>query len=220
MGAKHKMTADQARICAEALTTGYVQDGAVVRPFDSIKDAWSLSPTLQHYMLVCGYRTPNHMYEAMMQLCPGAICKVSRDMKLRHTDEQRLERQRVARALLGMLADRPDALLHTIYFDEVHIRIRASDAPHYGVYVDPCDPLAKKWVAWVADVPGALLDQDIHINLLAAVNAILGPVYIEYVSGTTDSIGYRLHWAGAPPIYFVSHNAPHCPGSGACTCSC
>jgi hypothetical protein len=215
-GSKSKMTEAEARICAEALAAGKVADGAAVRPFDSIRDAWANSPTLQRYMQSCGYSAPNHMFEAMQRLCPEAICKVAMDMKERHTAEHCRQRKELAQDLLQLLAGRPDALLHTIYFDEVHVTLRPSDAPSYAFYIHPDDLHGKRWVA---DIPSALLNKEIRLNILAAVNAKLGPAYIEFVSGTTDAIPHRLHWTGAPPIYFVSHSAPHCPAS-ACTCSC
>lgn len=215
-GSQSKMTEAEARICAEALATGKVVDGAVVRPFDSIRDAWANSPTLQSYMAKCGYSAPNHMYEAMQRLCGEAICKVALDMKEPHTAAHRQQRKEAAQQLLALLDARPDALLHTFYFDVVHVHLRPSDAPSYGFYIHPNDAHSRHWVA---DIPSTLLAKDIRLNFLAAVNAKLGPVFIEFVSGTTEAIDFRLHWTGAPPVYFVSHNAPHCPAT-ACTCSC
>ena len=70
-----------------------------------------------------------------------------------------------------------------------------------GVY---CAKDSDEWTR-VVEVP-QVVQKKYKFNILAVVNAKLGPVYLEFVSGTCPEIDYRNYSPDRPPeTFWVSH---------------
>lgn len=206
MGRQHRMPLEIARECVTVLLAGYqevvqVQAGGMCREevrqkyFRSIGDAVNRSPFLRQKMKEYDI-TPGTLLRTLQHAAPG--------LRKRHLNPRRAlspanmaSRVEVCRKLLGM-GERE--LLRQLS------RMFWIDSKTF--YIEP-EGLA----VWApADANMAVVDQRMPHSLrerkkivyYAVVNALLGPVYIEYMTGTTghEQDVMRPPWLqGEIPVY-------------------
>lgn len=197
----YKMPTSVAEQCLEILWAGCTYEveegGARVqrhRPFNSIRDAVRNSPALQQALRECGNMSECTLLRALKRVFPGLRrCHLTK--KFVHPPHIKAARVQACRKFLAMS---PQALhkllLSTFWIDSKTFYITPSGE---WVYLPPGSDLT------VAD-PRLPLSR-YHLKKVcyyAVVNAVLGPVYFQYVSGTTD-FARDLKAAGKEP-YKVS----------------
>lgn len=181
-----------ARACAAALKTGYTAevrdpqpDGSgtvslVHRYYDSITDACRHNATLAQVIQDYGV-TPEHLLRRMHQV---DRCLAMRTVEYKHqlTAQQQADRRYMASLILAWCCFMPDLLLRVWWIDECSMWIVKSGTQRQKVYCDAHD----QGVKMVLTSPHVGTHDKIKVHLLAAVNALLGPCFYEFTTGTTQ----------------------------------
>lgn len=109
------------------------------------------------------------------------------------TPLQKLRRKCVAILLLNYVSIIPDFLKRIFWIDECVIWLTARNVDVH-VYADAHD----QNVSAVMAVPGLQADTKIKVRVFAVVNALLGPFFIDFTTGTTQLQRRHIH----PPRRF------------------
>ena len=229
-GRAPKLGRKEAMECAEALLGGYTEyhhdrnNRLVVthnKPYDSIPMACMHNATLQAYMAKYKYNSPYALYRRIIKVYPEVVRKHPLDCKLHFSATQMAMRVEKVQKIQQLIAPDHTLLNRVVWMDAWHVKLNPKNGHHYAVYIAADD---QHQMHAVVEVPYALTrGKYIHINVLAAVSADLGPVYWEYVSGTSEEVG-RMHDEDLDPgPYYVSHDQPCsstciCAPSSCCMC--
>lgn len=157
-------------------------------------------------MTATGYTQPHTLYNRVRAMCPRLICFHPLEFKRALSTKHKRERVRICKLLISMEAEAKLQLDKVIFMDCYHVKLlpvgmgKKPGGSGFGVYCTR-DELGQ--LQHVVELPVAIARNTIHINIIAAVNAQLGPFYIELVSGTRD-LAQRLHTGGDWHTYHVS----------------
>ena len=191
------------RCCVE-LKQGYTTQQQTSRPGDppesihhyytSIKQAVKrnqfLHDTCERYWV-----SPQHLLRRMHERDPYLKWRKV-DYKPELTAEQMRERQRVATLQLDAIRDVPDYLDSIWWIDEVSIWFVRGNC-NVKVYADAHD----EGVHQVHHCKRMKKGKTIKVRALCAVNAITGPCFLEFTTGTTD---LKREWINRTAPYMVS----------------
>lgn len=157
--------------------------------YRSIKEACSHNPLLAVVVRDCGI-TPKGLLEAMHRVDDQLVRRTA-EFKYMLTEEQQQERMDTAFALLRKGHWHMDSmyqLLQNVWWvDEATVWLIADGAAHMKVYCDAHD----EGVRAVLSSPHLANRQKVKGHYLGIVNAVLGPCFFEFTTGTTD---IRRRW--------------------------
>lgn len=190
-----------AKKCAETIKQGYFQkrkcpgpQGDVVEVhlyWTSIKAACAQSPYLKQVCQTYGV-SPAALLKRMREVDPKLKWK-RLTYKNDLTDEQKQRRKEVAGVLLRNVSLIPDFLKRIFFIDECSIWLTASNV-NVHVYADAHD----RDVSAVMHMPGLKVGAKIKVKVFAVVNALMGPFFIDFTTGTTGL--KRRHIQPAAPF--------------------
>ena len=180
---------DVVKQCSIALKQGYMTTiylaaqpkvpHQVHRYYTTIKQACVenvlLAQVCQRYHV-----TPDHLLRRMHQVDPDLSRRTLR-YKLELTMAQLSNRSLTAAILWDKCSDNPEMLLYSFFADECSIMFVDSHAS-VKVYCDAHDAN----VSLVLPCKHVKKGQQIKVRLLGVVNAVTGPFYMEFTTGTTD----------------------------------
>lgn len=181
---------DEVRECAAAFKEGYTREATVdsdeevlgVRHYfyTSMAEACEQCEVIRRVMHKYDC-SPDYLLRRMKQLDPN-LKKVRLDYKIKLNPEQMASRQQAAAMLLERIRKDPTFLLRVCWIDEWHVWCTAKDA-HLKVWADAHDSRVHE----VLPTPQLKkTEKPIVIRCVAMVNAILGPIHMEFTTGTTD----------------------------------
>jgi hypothetical protein len=194
--------------CAAALKKGYIQqvlvsdeDGgltetSVHRYYATIKEACKLDPFLSDVIRQFDV-TPEYLLRRMHQVDPGLVRRTT-EFKHDLSEEVIQERQDTAFELLRRWKLDKSLLLRTYWIDETTIWIITSHDRTHKVYCDAHDA----GVRAVLTTPHISTKCHIKVHLFAAVNAIKGPCFYDFTTGTTE---IQRRTPNMRDTYTVSH---------------
>ena len=176
--------------CATAFKGGYTRETAIdadgevpgVRHyfFTSMAEACEQCETLRAVMRK--YDCSAHYLLKRMKKLDKNLKRVRLDYKIRLTDKQIASRQAAAAKMLSHHNQDPEYLQHVCWVDEWHMWCTARDA-NLKVWADAHDARVHQ----VLPTPQLKsTEKPICIRCVAVVNAILGPIHMEFTTGTTD----------------------------------
>ena len=201
-----KVPDDLALECARLLKSGYYEHyqprtlGAapilVHKYYTTIKKACSHSPVMRQ---VCqSYNvTPAYLLKRMHQVDPNLKWRAV-EYKLELTDAHKAARKYTAQTILSYITADPMFLYTTFWTDEFSILLKNGSAHRLHVYADARDD----GVHAVLTSPKVRAADEIHLRAIICVNAMFGPYWIEFTTGTTGLVD-RLHYSHPLP-YMVS----------------
>lgn len=185
-----------AKKCAETIKQGYYQmrqrpgpQADVVQVhlyWTSIKAACAESPYLRNVCQTHGV-SPAGLLKRMRQVDPKLKWK-RLTYKNDLTDAQKQRRQEVAGVLLRNVSTCPHYLKRIFFIDECSIWLTASNV-NVHVYADAHD----KNVSAVMHIPGLTAGAKIKVKVFAVVNALMGPFFIDFTTGTTGLRRRHIH---------------------------
>jgi hypothetical protein len=191
-----------ARQCAAALKGGYIkrvcvdQDEntchvhKVHRYYTSINEACCnndvLASAIERYAV-----TPQHLLRRMHQVDPS-LCQRVVEFKWLLSEAQKAERQTVACRLFTSWQANKKLLLGVWWIDETAIWIIKSANAKQCVWADAHD----QGVRAVLSNPHVLAHEDIKCHCMGATNALLGPCFFEFTTGTTDILRFNTRAEG------------------------
>lgn len=140
--------------------------------------------------------------------------------------EEKEKRMKFARAQLKKIMANPKHLLRVFYMDEASVLFVTGMDPNIKVWADVHD----KEVQQVLHIPNLPKSKPFKVHFVVVVNPVLGPVFMEMTSGTTDivrehnkkqgaymvssGLGFFLHWRiqmhPAAPALLLSHSSCCC----------
>ena len=176
--------------CATAFKEGYTREAAIdadgevagVRHYfyTSMADACEQCETLRSVMRKYDC-SAKYLLKRMKQLDKN-LKRVRLDYKIRLTEKQIRSRQTAAAKMLSQHNKDPEYLQHVCWVDEWHMWCTARDA-NLKVWADAHDARVHE----VLPTPQLKsTEKPICIRCVAVVNAILGPIHMEFTTGTTD----------------------------------
>lgn len=133
--------------------------------------------------------SPKHLLRRMHALCPS-LKRIRLDYKMELTPENKAARIAAARRMLKLIDDDTPCrtaphvtfLKRIFWVDEWHIWLTPQDFAQY-IWADAFDHHAHT----VLPIPKLRRGEKPNVlRCLAVVNAVLGPVHIEFITGTTD----------------------------------
>lgn len=201
----HKVPNDDAKLAAQALKGGYIgwrkpctpgAEAQMVHMFwTSINRACKENPILSS--IIEKYNvSPAHLLKRMHEVDPGLKYR-KLDYKMDLTPQQKHERQRVAAQLLDNVHTDPSFLNRVVWIDEASVWLVSKKMTDIRVYADAHDDRVKQ----VIHVDGLKPGTKIKVRCLCAVNALTGPLFIEFMTGTTD---VQRVWLNQNKVYLVS----------------
>lgn len=194
--------------CATALKRGYTEQLSVAdahggvtprtfhRYYASIKEACQRDPVLSHVIQQYGV-TPQYLLRRMHEVDKDLVMRTA-EFKHELSEKVIQERQETAHDLLERWQEDKSLLLRTYWIDETTIWIIKTHDHTHKVYCDAHDA----GVRAVLSSPHLGTQCHIKIHLFAAVNAIKGPCFYDFTTGTTE---IHRRTAGMPASYKVSH---------------
>jgi hypothetical protein len=190
-GRKPKIPKSTVAQCCEALKAGYtVWEPAVnsigVRHWASIKEAVYGANSHPLLAWVCWKYgvTPELLQKRLHNHDPNLAHK-QLCFKKSLTAQQQFERQYVAAQLLNITLAQPQVLERTFYVDECAIVFSGTELKNVKVYCDRRSATAQATHTIYSNIPGTKY-RTITVRIIAAVNALHGPAYLEFTTGTTD----------------------------------
>lgn len=185
-----------AKTCCEVLKQGHIVKQQtrdlsqppveVHRYWTSIKVACQESAYLNS-ILIKYQVTPSALLRRMHQVDPK-LRRRRLKMKWNLTAQQKQQRQGIARQLLTMVDTIPNFLKRIFFIDECSIWLTASNV-NVKVYADAHDDNASA----VMHIPGLEPNTKIKVHIFAVVNALLGPFFIDFTTGTTQLRRRHIH---------------------------
>lgn len=190
-GRKPKITKATLTQCCEVLKAGYTVWEPAVGTFGhrywaTIKDA-VYGPSSNPFLAwVCTQHgvTPELLQKRLHRHDPNLAHK-HLSFKKALSPQQVFERQWVASRLLQLSLAQPTLLNRAWWVDECAITFSGNDLKTVKVYCDRRSAAAQATHAIYRNIPGTRY-RTITVRIIAAVNAHLGPVYMEFTTGTTD----------------------------------
>jgi hypothetical protein len=166
--------------------------------YRSFTEACSTNGRIAQLMTQYGFRSASALKRHLDAKHPGALHLHSADIKQVHTPQQRAQRVTLCDLALQHLNAQPNLIKRVCYMDGFHVKVKP--ATRFAYYCSPEDTLG---VNLVIEMPAHLLRGEIKIHMFAVVNPFLGPVYMEYVSGTQADVPH-VHPNYPHPTYYVS----------------
>lgn len=190
-GRKHTLSEEDALVCAELLAKGYWQEHVaevegVSRPWGEYKQYTSLSEALAASAGLRKLTTDKGMKQAYVE---RRLHEVARwltygklPMKLPLSPKAIEQRLQYCRLLLRLLEEDPDFLMRVFWVDECRIWFNKDLAGKLMVWydrrkLDGQPPMENPLLA---------LHGTKRIDFILILNARLGCVYVEFLTGTTD----------------------------------
>lgn len=177
--------------CADIMAYGYdfpmwlpTENGMYqwweTRHFTSFKQACNLSTALQQHMSDCDV-TPKYLLRRMHEVAPDLVWSAL-PMKMELTPAQKAARMEYAAWLLDLHEHDPAFLYKVLFGDETRVYIGKEESGKLKVYhyrgdTDGHEPLEN---------PLLCRGNTIRLDLLLFVNASLGVVHYEFLTGTKD----------------------------------
>jgi hypothetical protein len=190
-GRKPKISKAVLSQCCAALKAGYTVWEPAVNNFGhrhwaSIKEAVYGANSNQFLAWVCAQHgvTPELLQKRLHRHDPNLAHKQLR-FKKALTPEQQYERQFVASRLLNIYLAQPLSLERVWWVDECSITFSGTELKNVKVYCDRRSAAARDTHAIYSNIPGSRY-RTITVRIIAAVNARVGPAYLEFTTGTTD----------------------------------
>lgn len=188
----------------------------VHRYYGSIKEACQkdeyLEGVIKEYGVTYDYmRTRLHEVDSSLTLRRV-------EFKYKLTEGQMLNRRMTAWSLLNAWRANPDCLLDVWWMDETSMWIIDNENPTKRVWADAHD----EGVRVVLSTPHIAAHRSIKVHLIAAVNAVLGPVWCDFTTGTTDiqrrtlglnapyKVGGQYQWYPSGPQLCVQPSSSCC----------
>lgn len=186
---KERMPPEEARLAAMLLKTGTWVDAAddgSGRPrrvhiyFTSVAHACECVTQLRAIRDKHGLSN-EELLELMKKADPGLR---RRRLQLKHgfSPEECSQRRKRATSLLARFAREPDWAIRTYFIDESTIILARKQGRGLHVWCDTHDTAFHDTAS--ESLPSGY--QAIRVHFIAAVNAVFGPVYLEFTTGTTD----------------------------------
>lgn len=201
----HKVSDADAKLAAQALKGGYIgwrkpctpgAEGQMVHMYwTSINRACKENPVLKTIIDKCNV-SPAHLLKRMHEVDPN-LKYIKLDYKMDLTPAQKRARQGVAAQLLERVHTVPNFLNRVVWIDEASVWLVSKKMTDIHVYADAHDERVKQ----VIHVDGLKPGTKIKVRCLCAVNALTGPLFIEFMTGTTDVHRVRLD---QKKVYLVS----------------
>lgn len=186
-----KMPDEVVKQCADIMAYGYdlpmlltTQTGTYqwweTRHFTSFKQACNLSTALQQHMANYDV-TPKYLLRRMHEVVPDLVWSAL-PMKMELTPAQKAARMEYAAWLLELHEKNPNFLKRILFGDETRIYLGKEESGKLKVYHYRGDTDGH------APLENPLLNKEntIRLDLLLFVNASLGVVYYEFLTGTKD----------------------------------
>jgi hypothetical protein len=211
-GRKPKLSKAVLTQCCEVLKAGYLcwEPSAATfghRHWSSINEAVYAVNSNPFLAFVCQQYavTPALLQKRLHRHDPNLAHKHLR-FKKALTPQQQMERQQVAARLLNISLAFPLLLDRVWWVDEASITFSGTELKSVKVYCDRRSATARDTHAIYRNIPGRRY-RTITVRIIAAVNARLGPAYLEFTTGTTDIQRIAL----ANTIYKVSSHSRGIP---------
>lgn len=171
--------------------------------YTSIHDACKKNGTLAW---VCSEYTvsPETLLDNMKAIDPNLVRR-STDVKVEHTAQQKLNRQRVAIDCMERLTKDKLSVQRVTWIDASSIELSNPAKMNHLVY---CDKRDTRVCHVIAD-PRFSTSKKIYLKFVAAVNYDNGPVYLDFTTGTTALKRYEEH-PEPKKSYLVSQMLPSC----------
>jgi hypothetical protein len=185
-----------AKQCAVTLKQGYpvwlqprdlrMAPVEVRRYWTSIKTACAESEQLASVLRLY-HATPNALLRRMHGVDPGLKwrrLKIKWDLNA----QQKQERQTIAAQLLHLVRTVPNFIERIFFIDECSIWLTSNNVDVH-VYADAHDAN----VSEVMHIPGLGPGVKIKVKVFAVVNVLLGPVFLDFTTGTTGLQRRHIH---------------------------
>jgi len=196
---------EQARLAARVLKGGYLTWRQPCNPnlppelthvyWTSIRKTCAECPLLKS--IIKDYHvSPEYLLKRMHDVDPDLKYR-SVDYKMDLLWEQKVARKLCALDLLHWLYTVPNFLARVVWIDEVSIWLVSKNI-NVHVYADAHDEGVKHVVHCAGLRPGT----KIKVRCLCAVNYLIGPMFLDFTTGTTD---LQRIWAHPEKPYWVSH---------------
>lgn len=208
---RHQIVTDEvAKMCAEAFKDGYYivtgidEEGKIAgwdhKFFVSMSDATSHCPTIRSTLAT--YNVSSDYLLRRMHQVDKRLKHIKLDYKEELNDLQIKSRRTAALDMLDKIEKDPTILERICWVDEWHCWCTPKDAST-RVWADAHDQRARM-VLPIPQLPAG--HRPIVIRCVAVVNARLGPIHMEFTTGTTDLERTLVHRDDKNFPYLVSAN--------------
>lgn len=196
--------------------SGHATKHQVHRYYGSIKEACQKDEFLEGVITKYGV-TYDYLRSRLHQVDPLLTLRTV-EFKYMLTEGQMLNRRSTAASLLNAWRIDPLCLLPVWWFDETVMWIVDNENHTRRVWADAHD----EGVRVVLSTPHIAAHRSIKVHLIAAVNALLGPVWCDFTTGTTDivrrtpglnapyKVGGQYQWYPSGPQLCVQPSSSCC----------
>lgn len=210
-GRRSKMTAEVAMEIIDLVNSGYdvvkyIGDHPVCIQYyyTSFAQACHTNLTIANLMRLSGFSNVSSLKRHLDATYPGLMHLHPGDIKQQHTPEQRAQRVETCALALHNLQTHPHLLSRVCFMDCFHVKVKP--AVRFAYYCSPNDSLGMNMVL---EVPAKLIKGELKIHLIAVVNPVFGPIYMEFVSGTQADVQPIHYTAEQVVTYYVSAACSH-----------